>query len=122
MPRHGGEISMTTYSTYILQNALTKKHYVGSTNNLQRRLEEHYRGQTESTRRKGKWKIIYKEEFNTNIEAKRREKVIKSYKGGNAFKKLLMRAEFTGKMSPCQGEDRGFNSLRPLTSGFSSLK
>ena len=77
------------FTTYILQNSETKRFYIGSTNNLQRRLEEHNRGQTKSTRQKGTWSIIYKEEFGTNIEAKRREKVIKSYKGGNAFKKLL---------------------------------
>lgn len=77
------------FQTYILQNSITGKFYIGSTNCLQRRLEEHNRGQTKSTRRKGEWKVIYKEEFKTNIEAKRREKMIKSYKGGNAFKKLL---------------------------------
>ena len=35
------------------------------------------------------WKVIYKEEFQTASEAKLREKIIKSYKGGNAFKKLI---------------------------------
>ena len=77
------------FTTYILQNSNTKRFYIGSTNNLDRRLEEHNRGQTRSTRQKGEWKIIYKELYRTNIEAKRREKMIKSYKGGNAFRKLI---------------------------------
>ena len=77
------------FTTYILQNKITKRFYTGSTNNLQRRLIEHNRGQTKSTRQKGKWNLIYKEEYQTNLEAKRREKMIKSYKGGNAFKKLI---------------------------------
>ncbi len=88
MPRHGGDV-VKMFQTYILQNNLTGRFYIGSTNNLQRRLEEHNRGQTKSTRRKGKWYVVYKEEFKTNIEAKRRERMIKSYKGRNAFKQLV---------------------------------
>ena len=78
------------YFVYILLNTLKKRYYIGSTNNLQRRLEEHNRGQTQSTRYgKQKWKIVYTEEYGNCNEAKRREQVIKSYKGGNAFKKLI---------------------------------
>jgi len=77
------------YTTYILQNILNEKHYIGSTQNLKRRINEHNRGQTKSTKRKGNWKLIYKEEYVTKKEAMAREKVIKSYKGGNAFKQLL---------------------------------
>ena len=77
------------YTTYILKSNKTKRHYIGSTNNLSRRIEEHNRGQTRSTRQNGKWLLIYREVFDSNIEAKRREKQIKSYKGGNAFRSLL---------------------------------
>lgn len=77
------------FIVYILKNTVTGKHYIGSTNNLVRRVNEHRRGQARSTKQKGFWKIIYKEEYLSVIEAKRREKLIKSYKGGNAFKKLL---------------------------------
>ena len=77
------------YFVYILKNNSSNKHYIGSTNNLERRLEEHNRGQTKSTKRRGVWSIIYTKQFATSIEAKRREQLIKSYKGGNAFKALL---------------------------------
>ncbi len=80
------------HTTYILQNDTTKKHYIGSTDDLIRRLDEHNRGQTKSTRQKGEWKLIYKEEYNSKIEAINREKQIKSYKGGNAFKRLVLNA------------------------------
>ena len=79
------------FTVYILQNTLTKRYYIGSTNNLERRLFEHNRGQTKSTRQQGKWISVYNETVNLNKEAKRREKQIKSYKGGNAFKKLIER-------------------------------
>ncbi len=77
------------FTVYILQNSETGKHYIGNTNDFDRRIEEHNRGQTKSTKRKGIWNLIYREKFSINIEAKRREKQIKSYKGGNAFKKLI---------------------------------
>ncbi len=77
------------FTVYILKNTISGRHYIGSTGDLIRRISEHNRGQTKSTRQKGEWVIVYKEEYETAIEAKRREKLIKSYKGGNAFKKLL---------------------------------
>ncbi len=77
------------YYTYILRNTKSGRHYIGSTNDLKRRLSEHNRGQTTSTRQSGKWLLIYKETFESSLQAKRRERQIKSYKGGNQFKKLL---------------------------------
>ena len=74
---------------YVLKNSITGKHYVGSTNDLVRRLSEHNRGQTRSTRQKGIWEVVYIEEYNDLLEARRRERQIKSYKGGNGFKKFL---------------------------------
>ena len=76
---------------YILKNDLSGRHYIGSTMDLERRISEHNRGQTKSTKQKGIWEIVYTEEFNNILEAKRRERQIKSYKGGNAFKKLVMK-------------------------------
>jgi len=78
------------YCTYILENSLTGKRYIGSTENLERRLKEHNRGNTRSTRyAEGQWSVMYTEQFATYGEARRRELVIKSYKGGEALKKLL---------------------------------
>jgi hypothetical protein len=33
--------------------------------------------------------LIYEEKFGTSLDAKKRERLIKSYKGGEAFKKLI---------------------------------
>ena len=78
------------FIVYILKNNFSGKHYIGSTNNLERRLAEHNRGQTKSTKN-GCWSVIYKEELSDSKKAEKREREIKSYKGGNAFKKLFMR-------------------------------
>jgi putative endonuclease len=87
MPRPGGEVAM--FTTYILQNNVSYRFYIGSTNNLTRRISEHNRGQTKSTRQNGIWEIKYTKVFASSLEAKRWEIKIKSYKGGNAFKKLI---------------------------------
>jgi putative endonuclease len=76
------------YTVYILKNILSGRHYIGSTNNITRRLEEHNRGQTKSTK-KGQWILLYTEKLNNPKQAKIRERQIKSYKGGNAFKRLI---------------------------------
>lgn len=92
MPRHGGEVEgKNMYTMYILKNSLIGRHYIGSTNDLVRRVIEHNRGQTRSTKQKGVWELVYSEEFETAIEAKKRELQVKSYKGGNGFKNLLAR-------------------------------
>ncbi len=79
------------FTVYVLLNSISKRYYIGATNDINRRLDEHNRGQTTSTRQKGFWTIIYSEEVNTKLEAIRRERQIKSYKGGNGFKKLIER-------------------------------
>jgi len=75
--------------TYILQSKTTGKYYIGSTNNKEKRVNEHNIGKNKSTRNKGPWETVYYEEFSSRMEARRRELKIKSYKGGNAFKNLI---------------------------------
>jgi len=63
-----------------------------SVENLKRRLEEHNKNKTRSTKNKGPFELIHQENYNSLSEGRKREQIIKSYKGGNAFKKLIMRA------------------------------
>ena len=79
------------YFIYILQSQSTNKYYIGSTSNLVNRLNIHNSNRSLYTKNKGPYKIIYTEEFLSRSEAVKREKQIKSYKGGNAFKRLLQR-------------------------------
>ncbi len=77
------------YHVYILRSQKTGRHYIGSTQNLKLRLQQHNENKTRSIRQQGPFKVIYKEECNTLSEARIRELQIKSYKGGEAFKKLI---------------------------------
>ena len=77
------------YYVYILQSENDGKFYIGSTSDLQARLDFHNSGKQRSTRHRIPFKIIYTEEYVDKSDALKREKQIKSYKGGNAFKKLI---------------------------------
>ena len=75
---------------YILQSQKNKKYYIGSTVDLKARLEAHNNGQGGSfTKTHRPWQIVYIKHFSLIKDARIKEKVIKSYKGGNAFKKLI---------------------------------
>ncbi|KKU88265.1 MAG: Excinuclease ABC C subunit domain protein [Candidatus Gottesmanbacteria bacterium GW2011_GWA2_47_9] len=65
---------------YVLSNETTGRYYIGSTNNLERRLKEHQSGKTRTTKVLMTYKLVYKEEFDTIQAARLREKKIKSYK------------------------------------------
>ena len=77
------------FFVYILQSLKNHSYYTGQTKNIEKRLERHNKGEFISTRRGAPYKVVHKEHYLTRGEAMRREKQIKSYKGGNAFKKLL---------------------------------
>jgi putative endonuclease len=68
------------YTVYILQDIKTKGYYIGSTNDLNRRLDEHFRNHVQSTRAKGPWKLVYTEIFDSLSEARSREFAIKKKK------------------------------------------
>jgi len=78
------------YTVYILKSLKDTKHYIGYTSDLDRRIEDHNRGKSKSVKHRGPFKLIYKECFMTKKEALFRERQIKRYKGGEAFKKLVM--------------------------------
>jgi len=74
---------------YILQSRANGRFYIGSTDNLARRLDEHARGQTPSTRKRGPWQLVYQEQFSSLQEARRRERQLKSWKSHQALSKLI---------------------------------
>ena len=65
------------YFLYIIESINTGRWYIGTTENLEKRLKEHNKGGTKSTRPFRPYKIVYTEQFVTKFEARRREIVIK---------------------------------------------
>ena len=62
---------------------------MGSTDDLPRRLSEHARNHTPSTRGRGPWALVYKEEFASLMEARRRELEIKNWKSAKLIRALI---------------------------------
>ena len=77
------------FYTYILKSQKHGRYYIGSTNNIEDRLRRHNRGLNKSTRLGIPWDLVRTETFETRQEAYNRELQIKSYKGGEAFKRLI---------------------------------
>ena len=73
---------------YILKNN-EGNHYIGSTTNLERRIKDHNSNKSKWTKKKGPWHLVYSETYSNKKSAFLREKQIKRYKGGKAFKLLL---------------------------------
>ncbi len=69
---------MSKYFIYILFSNSNNKFYVGSTNNLQRRLTEHNSGRSKSTKSGLPWELIYFKECNSKSEAYQFEMKIKN--------------------------------------------
>jgi len=78
-------------TVYLLLSLKDKKTYVGSTDNLERRLLEHNQGKNKSTRNRRPLKLIYQEELNTLSEARQRERFLKTRRGRNELKLIFIK-------------------------------
>lgn len=66
---------------YLLLSRKDLKTYVGSTDNIERRFQEHNCGKVKSTKDRRPLELIYQEKFTTLTEARVREKYFKTKKG-----------------------------------------
>jgi putative endonuclease len=75
--------------TYILYSEKLDKYYVGACIEMDRRLHEHNVGHSKFTRLGIPWQLMYKEEHETLLEAKRREMQIKKMKSRKYIEDLV---------------------------------
>lgn len=77
------------YYVYILESQIDHDLYVGYTDNLKKRIEEHNKGYVDSTRLRRPLKLIYYEAHSNRKDAMRREKFLKTGWGKNYIKRIL---------------------------------
>jgi putative endonuclease len=77
------------YYTYVLRSEKFKRYYVGTTNDISKRLSGHNAGNTRSTKPYRPWVLLYSEAFDTIQEARRREQEIKAWKNPQYMLKAL---------------------------------
>lgn len=80
---------------YILKSSKDLGYYIGSTDNVGKRLKEHNRGKTKSIKHRVPFVLKYTEAYNTKSEAKQRE--IKLKKNYQARKEILLKLGFNIK-------------------------
>ena len=78
------------FTVYVLRSMATGGLYTGFTSDLAYRIEQHNHGITTSTKGRGPWKLVYQEQYTTRAEAMRRERYLKSGKGREELKHLLI--------------------------------
>lgn len=80
---------MNYFYTYVLQSLKDRNFYVGYTNNLVKRIEEHNKGKVPSTKNRVPLKLIYWEGCLNQQDATRREKYLKTAWGKRFIKNRL---------------------------------
>ena len=78
------------FTVYILRSEKIGKFYIGHTEDIDKRLVRHNKGQVTSTRGKGPWAIVYQEYFPNRAEAVQRELEIKSKKSSKYIERLIV--------------------------------
>jgi len=81
--------SMMFFYTYVLLSFKDNEYYIGYTNDLKRRIEEHNVGKNFSTKSRMPLKLIYFEACLNEDDAKQREKYFKSTIGRRYLSKRL---------------------------------
>jgi|WetSurMetagenome_2_1015567.scaffolds.fasta_scaffold56767_3 putative endonuclease len=81
---------MNDYWVYAIKSEIDGRVYVGFTVNVEKRLKEHYTGQTKSTKGFRPWKIIFSQKVNDRLEARRLEKYYKSGIGKEKLKQIKL--------------------------------
>jgi putative endonuclease len=79
------------FYVYILKSRKTKKLYIGITNNLRRRLEEHNKLLNSTTKSMAPFDLVYYEAYASARDAKEREKNLKRFSGAYTHLKRRIR-------------------------------
>ena len=78
------------FYTYVLESLKDRKRYIGFTHNLRKRIEEHQKGLSFSTKPRLPFKLIYFEACTNEVDARRREGYLKTTRGNHFLVKRLI--------------------------------
>jgi putative endonuclease len=80
------------YYVYILRSKVNSRLYTGSTENLQRRIEEHNSGRSKATRQTRPFELLHWEEYRTRSEAIKIEKYLKTGLGRKELAHMISKS------------------------------
>jgi putative endonuclease len=102
------------FYTYILQRETSNRYYIGSTEDVSRRVAEHNRGKSNSIKAYRPCKLVYCERFESLAKARQREQEIKSWESHEYTRNRLGLSTQLGKRPGYIGKVRGSNPLRSI--------
>ncbi len=74
---------------YILRSLRTNKFYIGSTNDLNRRLIQHQSGESKYTKDTGPYKLEFSQEYENLLEARKVERWLKAQKSAKLLVTII---------------------------------
>ncbi|OGM30192.1 hypothetical protein A2630_03125 [Candidatus Woesebacteria bacterium RIFCSPHIGHO2_01_FULL_44_10] len=74
---------------YILQSEVNKRYYIGSTNNLRRRINDHNLGKSTYTKLTRPFKLVFSQKYDNISEARRIEYKLKKFKSKKILEKIV---------------------------------
>ena len=84
------------YYIYVLQSETTGKVYIGQTSELAKRIAQHNDPENKLTkytkRNRGPWHLVHQEVYKSRLEARNRERVLKSGKGRQWLRDVILTA------------------------------
>jgi len=83
------------FYVYVLRSQMDRGYYIGYTNNLRIRLDQHKAGKSFATAHRGPWRLIYYEAYLNQTDAIGRERYLKSG-AGHKFLKAQLRNYLAG--------------------------
>ena len=83
------KMSIIPYFVYIIQSEKDGRYYIGSTQNLEERLDRHNQGRSKFTKGRGPWELVYSEDHPNRASAVKRENEIKNRKKKLYIERLI---------------------------------
>lgn len=80
---------MQFWYVYVLRSQKDQMFYIGSTNDLERRVQQHQRGENVSTSKRLPVELFYFEGHRSKDDALRREKYFKTTKGKVTLRQMM---------------------------------
>jgi len=78
------------FFVYAIKSSIRNYIYVGLTNDFDRRFNEHNSGQNRTTKAYRPFELVVLEKFSTRIEARKREKFLKTGSGKEFLKSIIL--------------------------------
>ena len=88
---------MDNFYVYAIENKIRNKIYIGYTVDLSNRLKRHNgllknKSTAFTNKNSGNWDLVYSEVFETRQEAMKREKELKSFRGREFIRNIIIKA------------------------------